>query len=131
VIRTLSPMGREYKSDDPAKASCIRRQVREEIVKALKGIGELGLQFKSRYGIAVRMSADVKRQCVEDFTGDTLDSVLCAVQAAWAARNRASGFGVPKSPASAEGWICDPGIQQPSGESSTITRAGAADRKTP
>jgi hypothetical protein len=38
-----------------------------------------------------------------DGSGDTLDAVICAVQAAWAAAR--TGYGLPQDVPHAEGWI--------------------------
>ena len=54
------------------------------------------------------MPDNLKHELVEDATGDTLDSVLCAVQAAWAHLNKGKGYGVPDQVNVSEGWIVDP-----------------------
>ena len=46
----------------------------------------------------------------DDPLGDHLDALLCAMQAAWAWRNRAHGFGVPSDLDPLEGWIADPSL---------------------
>jgi len=46
--------------------------------------------------------------CIADYTGDKLDSVLCAIQAAWAYNRRATDYGVPQGVDPIEGWIVDP-----------------------
>ena len=40
-----------------------------------------------------------------DASGDTLDAVLCALQAAWAWQRRDAGFGEPPQMDALEGWI--------------------------
>ena len=40
-----------------------------------------------------------------DGTGDTLDCVLCLVQAAWAWMRRDAGYGLPLHIDPVEGWI--------------------------
>jgi hypothetical protein len=45
---------------------------------------------------------------VADASGDTLDAVLCMVQAAWAAQRHAQGdalYGLPPDLDPLEGWI--------------------------
>jgi len=87
-LRARSIVGREsYKSDTPRKQTKARRAVRQRIVDALPVVAAPGL----------------KRQLVEDGSGDALDAVLCAVQAAGAARRR--NFGLPAKVPSCEGWI--------------------------
>ena len=58
--------------------------------------------------------------CVDDVTGDSIDAVCAAVQAAWAQQQRNDGYGVPQDCDLAEGWIVDP-VTRPSVNSS-ITR---------
>ena len=51
---------------------------------------------------------------VDDLTGDSLDALLCAIQAAWAWRNRRQLFGLPRAGIDpCEGWIADPGAVEP------------------
>ena len=67
----------------------------------------------NRYGMTV-MADDP--DLVDDPTGDTLDALLCAVQAAWAWRNRCQLFRGPGAGIdSREGWIADPGAVEPHG----------------
>lgn len=54
--------------------------------------------------IAVRLCADQARECMEDGSGDAIDAVICAVQAAQAVRLGAS-FGMPPHADTFEGWI--------------------------
>jgi hypothetical protein len=42
---------------------------------------------------------------VEDGSGDRLDAVLAALQAAWCWRRRARNFGLPRAVDPLEGWI--------------------------
>ena len=83
---------------------------RYDIVSALRGMDKNNCRvpFKERYGFAVMMNDDDAQHCVDDFTGDSLDSVLCAVQAAWAYTKRNENYGVPEIADPLEGWICDP-----------------------
>jgi predicted RNase H-like nuclease len=56
-------------------------------------------------GIRVEAAAAIERRAVEDGSGDTLDALICAVQAAWGWRRKASNFGLPDSAPPGEGWI--------------------------
>jgi hypothetical protein len=76
-----------------------------------------GLAGQNAYGVTLNMG-DFSEDCVNDTKGDVLDSVLCAVQAAWAHTQKASNFGIPmienellKSTLALEGWIVDPALQ--------------------
>ena len=68
----------------------------------------------NRYGVTVMVDDP---ELVDDPTGDSLDALLCAVQAAWAWRNRGQLFGGPPPGIDPrEGWIADPGALDPTGE---------------
>jgi hypothetical protein len=86
-----------YKSDDPRKDDTGRRAVREAIVAAL-GSGRA-------MGIAVEFADGLRESCLDDASGDTLDAVLCAVQAAWGWRRRERNYGLPTNMDPLEGWI--------------------------
>jgi len=45
-----------------------------------------------------------------DPSADALDSLLCAVQAAWAYTQRDDNYGVPPECDPDEGWILDPAL---------------------
>ena len=47
---------------------------------------------------------------VRDPSADALDSLLCAVQAAWAYVRRDENYGVPPECDPEEGWILDPAL---------------------
>lgn len=83
-----SVLGREsYKSDTPSKQTRARRDARQRVVASL----------------AIEASPASKRALIADGSGDALDAVMCAVQAAGAARRR--NFGLPSKIPSCEGWI--------------------------
>ena len=87
-----------YKSDDLRKDDAGRRAAREAIVAALDS-GEHAM------GIAVAFADGLREPCLDDASGDTLDAVLCAVQAAWGWRRRESNYGLPADMDPLEGWI--------------------------
>ncbi|MGQ0510618.1 MAG: DUF429 domain-containing protein [Betaproteobacteria bacterium] len=83
-----SVVGREsYKNDSPSKQTRARQAACARIVAALTLV----------------MPAKLRRRLTDDGSGDALDSVLCAVQAAGAARKRS--FGLPDRVPRGEGWI--------------------------
>lgn len=91
-------VGREsYKSDEAARRTSARRARRVAIVN--------GLRRGAATGFDVRLDAGVAEACIEDGSGDCLDAVLCAAQAAWAWQQRDSGFGLPPVIDPLEGWI--------------------------
>ncbi len=84
-----------YKSDTRAAQTNARRAVRRHIVDALDEGRPLAIR--------VKMESGMKRQVVADGSGDLLDAVICAAQAAWAAKR--PGYGLPAQAAAGEGWI--------------------------
>lgn len=91
-----------YKKEGPEGRTAARRNNRELIV------GGLSNTSSSTAGLRVDMPESLSVMSVEDGSGDALDAVLCAVQAAMALRGVQSGdasYGVPKTADPLEGWI--------------------------
>jgi len=76
-----------YKNDSKAKQTPARRAAREKIVGRLP--------IKTR----------IRKQLIDDASGDSLDAVICAVQAAWGWQRRRRNFGLPLRIHPCEGWI--------------------------
>ncbi len=94
-----------YKSDNQKKQTPDKEKARVNIVCGLRD------DLRTAYGFSVSLSRNHIEESIEDATGDTLDAVLCAVQAAWAysKRNRSYGIPVRNHPViQSEGWIVDP-----------------------
>ncbi len=87
---------RHYKNDAPHSADALRR-VRRALLRALAAGAPLG--------IGLSLPAPLARRCIDDVGGDCLDAVLCAVQAAWAARCAGPRYGLPVGVDPVEGWI--------------------------
>lgn len=90
-----------YKADDPARQDAARLLARKTLVEALE-------QGRTRLGLRLKLSPVQAGKLVDDPTGDSLDAVLCLVQAAWAFQRRhgAQGlFGLPAAIDPLEGWI--------------------------
>jgi hypothetical protein len=74
----------------------------------------LGEGLRETYGFAVKMDDLHVRHMVEDAKGDFLDSLICAVQAAWAWSRHHENYGLPgpdevdPDVLAFEGWIFDP-----------------------
>jgi hypothetical protein len=83
-----------YKSDTRAEQTGARRSVRKQIVAALVDGRPLGIDVKF---------SKFEKQVVADGSGDLLDAVICAAQAAWAAKR--PGYGLPAEASAGEGWI--------------------------
>ena len=92
-----------YKSDERAKQSPAHRIAREAIVAGLASA-----LFRDAYGFTVALEPDAAEDLVADATGDRLDALLCAVQAAWALGR--PDFGIPADCDPLEGWIVDPSL---------------------
>lgn len=92
---------RSYKSDDKAKQTPDRLIARKDIVHALE-MGQTRLQLR------LKLTNAQRDELTADASGDTLDAVLCLVQAAWAKSRRDQGdlrYGLPESMDPLEGWI--------------------------
>jgi len=89
---------RSYKNDDRSKHTPERLIARKDIVTAL----EAG---RTRLDLRLKLSHAQRDALVEDASGDSLDAVLCLVQAAWAQRHGPPRYGLPEELDPLEGWI--------------------------
>lgn len=90
-----------YKSDTRSLQTPERKAARRAIVAALE-------HRRHPLEMTIDISARrVKRQLIEDPSGDSLDAALCAVQAGWAAAR--PGWGLPSRVPRCEGWIVSAG----------------------
>jgi hypothetical protein len=92
--------GRSYKSDDRAKQTPERLIARKDLIHTM----EMGQALEMR----LVLSHAQRDALVQDASGDSLDAVLCLMQAAWAAQRRAQGdalCGLPAQLDPLEGWI--------------------------
>ena len=90
-----------YKSDDKHKQNDERHLARQNILDALQaGTNSLGVKVKAHKNLLDQM--------VQDASGDSLDAVLCATQAAWGAKQFHLGdplYGLASDMDPLEGWI--------------------------
>ena len=86
-----------YKSDTRREHTPARKAARGQIVRALKAGRPLDVRL--------RLEKSLERRLVNDGSGDLLDAVICAAQAAWGWTRRNSNYGLPAGAAPAEGWI--------------------------
>ena len=89
---------RSYKSDDKAKQTPDRLIARKDLLTAL----EIG---QTRLDLRLKLTHAQRDALVHDASGDSLDAVLCLVQAAWAQRHGAPRYGLPEHVDPLEGWI--------------------------
>lgn len=101
--------GTPYKAEGKEAGRAERRQAREHLVDAIRGRSDD--RVAATYGCRVELPAEVEAPCVADDAGDGLDSVLCALQAAWAALRPGGTFGIPPGVDPLEGWISDPALR--------------------
>ena len=87
-----------YKADEARKQTPERRLARAAIVSRLTRDG-------GPFGFAVHSTRSLQRSLVDDATGDRLDAVLAAMQAAWCLKRRARNWGLPPAIDALEGWI--------------------------
>lgn len=87
-----------YKSDEKARQTGQRRDNRERLVDALQ-------QGHTRLRLRLVATPAQRAQLIGDGSGDTLDAVLCLLQAAWGARIGWPGYGLPMPIDALEGWI--------------------------
>lgn len=88
-----------YKSDDVKKQTDDHRRARADILTFVTDGG-----VREHYGVDVVLA----RKIEDDATGDTLDALLCAVQAAWAWRAWPELRPRLSPIQQLEGWIADP-----------------------
>jgi hypothetical protein len=88
-----------YKQDDPAKQTPAQLAARQSLWQHLQSE-----QLWLDYGIRLHAQASV----IDDPSGDAIDALLCAIQAAWATRQGPPHFGQPRRIDPLEGWINDP-----------------------
>ena len=88
-----------YKHDTKSKQTAALYEARCQIFNTIEN-GALG----EHYGVSVT----APKTLVEDPTGDRLDALLCAIQAAWSWTKKCERFGQPLDSDPIEGWIADP-----------------------
>lgn len=91
-----------YKQDDRRKQGEAQRAARGRILDGLRG------DAARHYGLTVTLPAALAAAMIDDGTADRLDAGLCALQAAWAARQ--PSYGIPPEVDPREGWIVDPAL---------------------
>ena len=89
---------RSYKSDEKARQSPERLIARKDLITALE-------DGRTRLGIGLKLSNAQRDALADDASGDSLDAVLCLVQAAWALREGPPRYGLPDHLDPLEGWI--------------------------
>ncbi len=92
---------RSYKSDDKAKQTADRLIARKDLITALE-------HGQTRLKLRLKLTHAQRDTLADDASGDSLDAVLCMLQAAWAKGQQDAGkarYGLPKKVDGLEGWI--------------------------
>ena len=92
---------RSYKSDDKVRQTPERLIARKDLITALE-------HGQTRLGLRLKLSHAQRDVLVDDASGDSLDAVLCLMQAAWAQTRHQEGaplYGLPQDMDPLEGWI--------------------------
>jgi hypothetical protein len=98
-------LGRTAYKRDAVPDTPERRSARETLLAGLEST-----VLQQTYGFNVEVDDRWKEEFVVDPSADALDSLLCAVQAAWAYLRRDDAYGVPPECDTDEGWIVDPAL---------------------
>jgi hypothetical protein len=92
---------RSYKNDAAAKQTPERLIARKDLLHAL-------VWGHDALPVRLKLTDAQQDQLVADATGDSLDAVLCMVQAAWSEQQHRQGdalYGLPAHMDPLEGWI--------------------------
>jgi hypothetical protein len=92
---------RPYKSDDKAKQTPERLIARKDLITALE-------HGQTRLKLRLKLTHAQRDVLIDDASGDSLDAVLCLMQAAWAQTQHEQGallYGLPPEMDVLEGWI--------------------------
>jgi hypothetical protein len=89
---------RSYKSDDRARQTPQRLIARKDLVTALE-------HGQTRLGLRLKLTHAQRDAIIDDASGDSMDAVLCLLQAAWAQGQGAPRYGLPEAMDPLEGWI--------------------------
>jgi hypothetical protein len=89
---------RSYKNDEKARQTPERLIARKDLLTALE-------KGQTRLGLRIKLGNSQRDSLVHDASGDSLDAVLCMVQAAWASGHGAPLYGLPAELDPLEGWI--------------------------
>lgn len=92
---------RSYKSDTPAKQTADRLIARKDLLHAM-------VWGHEQLPVRLKMTTAQQDALIADATGDSMDAVLCMLQAAWADQQHQAGhplYGLPSDMDPLEGWI--------------------------
>jgi hypothetical protein len=93
---------RSYKNDETRKQTADLKAARKELLNGLCS------NIKQHFGFELKIPENLAEASVSDGSGDHLDAILCAIQAAWAYTQDEKNYGIPADCDPLEGWIVDP-----------------------
>jgi len=96
---------RSYKSDERSQQTAAKAAERQAILRGL-----CSPELLDYYGYTLEIPTALADALIADPKADSLDALLCAVQAAWAYSQRNNGYGIPSHCDPLEGWIVDPAV---------------------
>lgn len=111
---------RPYKRDDSNGGPL--EEARRDLMNQLRSKA-----LRSHYGLMLAIDNSMIEEIVAEPSGDSLDAVLCALQAAWSWSEHERGWGIPVQADPLEGWIVDPALNDPG----TDSRAGDRVKSVP
>jgi hypothetical protein len=97
-----------YKNDASCKQTESLIARRRELLRQC-----LSDRLREAYALELHLPQGLAGRLIEDPSADGLDSVLCAIQAAWGWSQRAANHGIPTNADTLEGWILDPKLRLP------------------
>ncbi|TFH48866.1 MAG: DUF429 domain-containing protein [Lysobacterales bacterium] len=99
----------KYKSDTRRQQTSQREDARRALLDLLQGP-----RLEQDFGLTLDLPHGLIGEFVDDASADRLDSLLCAIQTAWAWTMRDLNYGIPAGIDPVEGWIMDPGLTKKS-----------------
>jgi hypothetical protein len=100
ALMARSLIGKQsYKSDEKRKQTTEMQLLRQVTINRVRSP-----EFLTKYGFGVVINADIASECDRDPSGDTIDALFAAIQAASASRK--PDYGIPENCDRLEGWIC-------------------------
>lgn len=92
-----------YKNGIRSKQQVTHQKRRQDLVQLC-----VGTRLQQTYGLKLHLVDGLADRLIGEPSADGLDSLLCAIQAAWSWTRRAANFGIPCSADPLAGWILDP-----------------------
>ncbi|MDX2141843.1 MAG: DUF429 domain-containing protein [Rhodospirillaceae bacterium] len=102
IARTLVGKAK-YKAENSRDQTRHLQLIRQNMLRQINSDG-----LRQSYGLGVSMTSSVWEAAELDGSGDTIDAVMCLIQAGWAYTRSGESLGIPETCDKLEGWIVDP-----------------------